>query len=85
MRRPAQVVVSVKEAKNESAYFLRDVMPLFTKAGCNSAQCHGSGLGKGGFRLSLFGAEPDADYDALTKSPQDGGSTGSSRSRASCC
>ena|GEM_PF-36405 len=63
----AQVVASVKEAKNESAFFLRDVMPLVTKLGCNVAQCHGSTLGKGEFRLSMFGAEPDADYDALTK------------------
>jgi len=63
----AQVVVSVKGANNESANFLRDVMPLFTKLGCNATQCHGSTLGKGGFRLSMFGAEPDADYDALSK------------------
>src|SRR3990170_6651519 len=51
----------------EPASFLRDVMPLFTKRGCNAIGCHGSTLGKGGFRLSMFGAEPDADYDALTK------------------
>jgi len=51
----------------EPASFLRDVMPLFTKRGCNAIECHGSTLGKGGFRLSMFGAEPDADYDALTK------------------
>ncbi len=63
----AQVVVSVKEAGNESANFLRDVMPLFAKRGCNAIECHGSTLGKRGFRLSMFGAEPDADYDALTK------------------
>ena len=63
----AQVVVSVKEAGNESANFLRDVMPLFSKLGCNAIQCHGSAVGKGGFKLSMFGAEPDADYDALTK------------------
>ncbi len=63
----AQVVASIKEAKNESAYFLRDVMPMFTRLGCNVAQCHGSTLGKGGFRLSMFGADPDVDYDALTK------------------
>ena len=63
----AQVVASVKDARNESAYFLRDVVPLLTKLGCNAAQCHGAALGKGGFRLSMFGAEPDADYDALTK------------------
>ena len=63
----AQVVVSVKEAHNDSANFLRDVMPLFSKLGCNAVACHGSSSGKGGFRLSMFGAEPDVDYEALTK------------------
>ncbi len=63
----AQVVVGVKEAKNESASFLRDVMPLVTKLGCNATECHGSTLGKGGFKLSMFAGEPDADYEALTK------------------
>jgi hypothetical protein len=61
------VVVSVKEAGNESAIYLRDVMPLMTRLGCNAIQCHGSTLGKGGLRLSMFGADPDADYEALTK------------------
>lgn len=53
--------------KIESVYFLRDIVPLFTKLGCNAAQCHGAALGKGEFRLSMFGADPDADYAALTK------------------
>ncbi len=63
----AQVVVTVKEASNESANFLRDVMPLLSKLGCNAIACHGASLGKGGFRLSMFGSEPDADYEALTR------------------
>ena len=67
----APVAVTVKEAANEAANFLRDVMPLFTKLGCNAIQCHGSALGKGGFRLSMFGAEPDADYETLTKAVLD--------------
>jgi hypothetical protein len=63
----AQVVVTVKETKNESVNFLRDVMPLLSSQGCSAIQCHGSAAGKGGLRLSMFGAEPDADYEALTK------------------
>jgi len=39
-----------------------DVMPVFMKAGCNSGSCHGSSRGKDGFRLSLFGYDPDGDY-----------------------
>ena len=35
--------------------FERDVMPIFTKVGCNTGSCHGAARGKDGFRLSLFG------------------------------
>ena len=34
-------------AKDESTSFLRDVMPLFTKLGCNAIQCHGASAGQG--------------------------------------
>ena len=42
-------------------------MGLLSKAGCNAGSCHGSFQGKNGFRLSLFGYEPDVDYAALTR------------------
>lgn len=45
--------------------FARDVVPTLTKLGCNSGACHGSFQGRGGFRLSLLGFDPAADYDAL--------------------
>ncbi|MEY2408594.1 MAG: hypothetical protein QOF48_1264 [Verrucomicrobiota bacterium] len=47
--------------------FKLDVMPVFMKAGCNSGACHGSSRGKDGFRLSLFGFDPDGDYNRLTR------------------
>lgn len=47
--------------------FVRDVVPVLTKAGCNSGACHGSFQGRGGFRLSLLGFDPHADYDALVR------------------
>ena len=47
--------------------FLRDVMPVLTKAGCNGGACHGSFQGRGGFRLSLLGFDPEADFDALVR------------------
>lgn len=43
------------------------VMPIFSKAGCNSGSCHGAFAGKNGFRLSLFGYEPDMDFERLTR------------------
>jgi hypothetical protein len=53
--------------KNNSVDFVNHVMPLLNKLGCNQAKCHGSLQGKGGFQLSMFGANPADDYSALTR------------------
>lgn len=45
--------------------FSRHVVPVFSKLGCNSGGCHGMVQGRGGLRLSLFGAAPEADHDRL--------------------
>ena len=47
--------------------FRMDVMPVFMRAGCNTGACHGSARGKDGFRLSLFGFDPEGDYFRLTR------------------
>ena len=47
--------------------FERHVMGLFGRLGCNSGSCHGSFQGKGGFRLSLFGYEPEKDFASVTR------------------
>lgn len=47
--------------------FLHDVVPALTRAGCNAGTCHGSPSGKNGFRLSLRGYEPGADYLSLSR------------------
>jgi hypothetical protein len=61
------VPVKVEKSKTDPATSFRlDVMPVFTKAGCNAGGCHGSSRGKDGFRLSLFGYDPDGDYFRLT-------------------
>ncbi|WP_406696072.1 DUF1549 domain-containing protein [Singulisphaera sp. Ch08] len=44
-----------------------DVVALLAKAGCNMGACHGNLNGKGGFRLSLRGDDPAADWLALTR------------------
>jgi hypothetical protein len=41
-------------------------MPALTKGGCNSGPCHGSASGQDGFRLSLFGFDPDGDHFRIT-------------------
>lgn len=62
------VPVVVAAAKTpQPISFIRDVMPIFTKAGCNTGGCHGSSRGKDGFRLSLFGFDPESDYFRLTR------------------
>jgi hypothetical protein len=47
--------------------FERHVMGLLSKSGCNAGSCHGSFQGKNGFRLSLFGFEPDFDFASITR------------------
>ena len=37
------------------------------RAGCNTGSCHGAARGKDGFRLSLFGFDPDGDHYRLTR------------------
>ena len=45
--------------------FQRHVVPLLGTLGCNGRACHGSFQGQGGFRLSLFGYDFEADHAAL--------------------
>lgn len=47
--------------------FRQEVMAVLSKAGCNLGTCHGNLNGKGGFKLSLRGESPAADYLALTR------------------
>ncbi|HXT42171.1 MAG TPA: DUF1549 and DUF1553 domain-containing protein [Candidatus Angelobacter sp.] len=47
--------------------FANQVVPVFTKAGCNAGGCHGKSSGQNGFRLSLLGFEPTEDYEHLVK------------------
>jgi hypothetical protein len=47
--------------------FPNQVVPILTKLGCNAGGCHGKQLGQNGFKLSLFGFDPEADHAALVK------------------
>jgi hypothetical protein len=74
-----QIVIAVKGQKKTVAvdvsestrprqfHFENDIVPLFSRFGCNSSGCHGSSLGQNGFKLSVFGFDPLADHAALTK------------------
>lgn len=64
----AEAPVSVVEAtKQREISFHLDVMPVLTRAGCNTGSCHGAARGKDGFRLSLFGFDPVGDYQRITR------------------
>lgn len=47
--------------------FANQIVPIFTKYGCNSGGCHGKATGQNGFKLSLLGFVPSDDYDYLVK------------------
>ena len=47
--------------------FPNQIVPIFTKAGCNAGGCHGKASGQNGFKLSLLGFDPRFDYDAIVK------------------
>ncbi|HEY1084651.1 MAG TPA: DUF1549 domain-containing protein [Prosthecobacter sp.] len=46
--------------------YVRDVMPVVSKLGCNMGTCHGAKDGKAGFKLSLRGYDPIYDVLAFT-------------------
>lgn len=61
-------VVPVKVSKSKEippVSFRLDVMPVFMKAECN--RCHGAARGQDGFRLSLWGFDPEGDYHRLLR------------------
>ena len=47
--------------------FGNQIVPIFTKLGCNSGGCHGKRSGQNGFKLSLLGFDPESDYAALVE------------------
>lgn len=66
--RQAVARVTVKDfAAEVPVSFRNQVVPLFTRLGCNGGGCHGKAAGQGGFKLSLFGFDPGFDYDAVVK------------------
>ena len=62
------VPVTIQNGKVDPAISFRlDVMPVFMKTSCNNGSCHGAARGKDGFRLSLFGFDPEGDHYRLTR------------------
>jgi len=58
--------LAAPEPTKRPVSFRHEVMAVLAKAGCASGPCHGNRAGKGGFKLSLRGEDPAADYLTLT-------------------
>lgn len=62
------IPVRVESSKTRRTFnFENDVVPILSKLGCNASGCHGKAEGQNGFKLSVFGFDPEADYAALTR------------------
>lgn len=61
---PLQLDVSGVETV-QPVSFPNQVVPIFTKFGCNGGGCHGKAAGQAGFKLSLLGFEPREDFAHL--------------------
>jgi hypothetical protein len=64
----ARAAVTVQNASEERPVsFRREVVAALNVAGCNAGACHGTPSGKNGFKLSLRGFDPAADFLTLTR------------------
>jgi hypothetical protein len=64
----ARVPLTVKDfEKPQPVGFRTELIAALNVGGCNAGACHGTPSGKGGFRLSLRGFDPPADYVQLTR------------------
>ena len=64
----ASIKATVVNHGNEALVnFPNQIVPIFTKLGCNSGGCHGKASGQNGFKLSLLGFEPPEDFEHLVK------------------
>jgi hypothetical protein len=64
----ASAAVTVTGMDQQHAWsFRHDVLPVLAKSGCNSGACHGALAGKGGFKLSLRGYDPESDHFVITR------------------
>jgi hypothetical protein len=62
----AQVTIE-NPAESRPWDFDAEIVPMFSKLGCNAGGCHGKADGQNGFHLSLFGYDPEGDHRAITR------------------
>jgi Protein of unknown function (DUF1553)/Protein of unknown function (DUF1549) len=59
--------MALTAAAGERLDFQTRILPILTKAGCNTGNCHGAAVGLGGFKLSLLGYDPVQDHLNITR------------------
>ena len=70
-RLSARQSIRVQHAdQKRSISFVHDIAPIFTRMGCSNSNCHGALNGQNGFKLSLFGYEPETDYKAIVEASE---------------
>lgn len=63
-----EVAVNVSGISEQpSVSYLEQIRPILAKNGCAMAACHAAQHGQGGFKLSVFGFEPDKDRAAMAR------------------
>ena len=65
--RPAVAKITLEPRSTRSWDFADDIVPIFTRLGCNTGGCHGKAAGQNGFHLSLFGYDQLGDFLALAR------------------
>src|SRR5262249_41588407 len=67
---PALLLTAFAAAPDTPAreyHFVTAIIPLLSRFACNSSGCHGKAEGQNGFKLSVFGFDPQADFASLVK------------------
>ena len=57
------------DSKEEPAplSFVKDVLPVLSRLGCNAGACHAKPEGQNGFKLSVFSYDPRSDYTEIVR------------------
>ncbi len=64
----SSVAVTVRDMDKPFEWSFRNhVEPVLSRQGCNSGACHGALAGKGGFKLSLRGYDPERDFFSIVE------------------
>ena len=58
-------VTAAHTGQRRSLHFANDIEPVLSRFGCNTSGCHGKAEGQNGFKLSVFGFDPDEDRRSL--------------------